>query len=190
MKRMMILFGQRRMMVLVTLTILVLAAAALAASSASFTATSANPGNMFTAGTLSMSNSDAAAIWTISDLKPGDTDVVLGSVTIGNTGSVAGLFSMSASGLADTPGANGGDLSDVLVVTVRDGATTVYSGSLAGLVTASPIGLGTWAAGASHTYDFLVSWPDGGVPGSATTGDNAYQGSACSIDLTWNASSD
>ena len=50
MKRMKVLFGQRRIMVLATLAILVLTAAALVASSASFTATSANPGNVFTAG--------------------------------------------------------------------------------------------------------------------------------------------
>ena len=52
MKRMKVLFGQRRVMVLATLAILVLVAAALVASSASFTATSANPGNAFTAGVL------------------------------------------------------------------------------------------------------------------------------------------
>ena len=51
MKRMKVMFGQRRIMILATLAILVLAAAALAASSASFTATSANAGNVFTAGT-------------------------------------------------------------------------------------------------------------------------------------------
>ena len=45
MKRMKVLFGNRRMMVLLTLAILVLAATALVASSASFTATSANPSN-------------------------------------------------------------------------------------------------------------------------------------------------
>ena len=50
MKRMKVLFGNRRMMVLLTLAILVLAATALVASSASFTATSANPDNVFTAG--------------------------------------------------------------------------------------------------------------------------------------------
>ena len=54
MKRIKVLFGKRRMMVLLTLTVLVLAAAALVASSASFTATSANPGNVFTAGSLSI----------------------------------------------------------------------------------------------------------------------------------------
>ena len=53
MKRFKVLFGNRRMMVLLTLAILVLAATALVASSASFTATSANAGNVFTAGSLS-----------------------------------------------------------------------------------------------------------------------------------------
>ena len=55
MKRMKILIGKRRVMVIATLAILVLAAAALVASSASFTATSANPGNVFTAGGLHIS---------------------------------------------------------------------------------------------------------------------------------------
>ena len=50
MKRMKVLIGKRRVMVIATLAILVLAAAALVASSASFTAQSANPGNVFTAG--------------------------------------------------------------------------------------------------------------------------------------------
>ena len=44
MKRMKVLFGKRRAMVLVTLAVLVLAAAALIASSASFTTSRANVG--------------------------------------------------------------------------------------------------------------------------------------------------
>ncbi len=43
MKRMKMMFGQRRIMILATLAILVLAAAALAASSASFTAQLGQP---------------------------------------------------------------------------------------------------------------------------------------------------
>ena len=43
MKRMKVLIGKRRVMVIATLAILVLAAAALAASSASFTATVGQP---------------------------------------------------------------------------------------------------------------------------------------------------
>ena len=54
MKRFKVLFGNRRMMVLITLAVLVLAATALIASSASFTAQSANANNMFTTGSLSL----------------------------------------------------------------------------------------------------------------------------------------
>ena len=71
MKRMKVLFGQRRVMVLVTLAVLVLAAAALVASSASFTATSANPDNTFTAGVMSLGNSkDVPACITPSSTLP------------------------------------------------------------------------------------------------------------------------
>ena len=61
MKRMKVLFGNRRMMVLLTLAILVLTATALVASSASFTATSANPDNVFTSGSLSITNDKGTA---------------------------------------------------------------------------------------------------------------------------------
>ena len=92
MKRMKVLIGKRRMMVLLTLTVLVLAAAALVASSASFTASSANPGNMFTAGTLTMSNSKAnTAVVTAAQMMPGQT--TSGGVTVTNTGDVSGDFS-------------------------------------------------------------------------------------------------
>ena len=67
MKRMKVLIGKRRVMVIATLAILVLAAAALAASSASFTATSANPSNVFSAGHLTMSNRPAG---TAHDRRP------------------------------------------------------------------------------------------------------------------------
>ncbi|HTX68730.1 MAG TPA: hypothetical protein VMH50_06245, partial [Thermoleophilia bacterium] len=63
MKRMKVLIGKRRVMVIATLAILVLAAAALVASSASFTATpSANPGNVFTAGSLHILNTKEGQI--------------------------------------------------------------------------------------------------------------------------------
>ena len=93
MKRMKVLFGNRRMMVMLTLAILVLAAAALIASSASFTATSANPNNTFTAGSLYISNEDTGGNsrdgvqvlnLMASGMKPGD--VVTGTAVIGNSG--------------------------------------------------------------------------------------------------------
>ena len=103
MKRMQVMFGKRRAMVLVTLVVLVLAAAALIASSASFTATSANPNNVFTAGSLYISNEDTAGNsregvqvlnLTASAMKPGD--VVTGTAVIGNSGTSSSAFHASS----------------------------------------------------------------------------------------------
>ena len=102
MKRMKVLFGNRRMMVLLTLAILVLAAAALIASSASFTATSANIGNMFTAGTLELSND--STLLPVSNIMPDDVWHPVGSVTVGNTGGKVGALTMTTSEPAGSSG--------------------------------------------------------------------------------------
>jgi hypothetical protein len=75
---------------------------------------------------------------------------------------------------------------DVLVQDVTNLAApaTVYSGKLAAM---SPRSLGTWTPGAARTYRFTVSLPDTGPPPSPTTGDNAYQGSAVSVEYDWTA---
>ena len=56
MKRIKVLLGQRRFQVLVTMALLLLAVSVVIGSGANFTATSANPGNVFTAGALSIGN--------------------------------------------------------------------------------------------------------------------------------------
>jgi hypothetical protein len=143
------------------------------------------------AGTLAMSNSsDGAAILTAAGMAPGDTRV--GDVTISNTGDLAGAYALSQANLADTPGPAGGALSSALDVLVQDvtnpaAPATVYSGKLAAM---GPRVLGTWAPGAARTYRFTVSLPDGGAPPSATTGDNAYQGSVVSVRYDWTATAD
>lgn len=166
---------------------LVLASAVLVGSGAVFTATSANPENVFTAGTLSMDNSeDNAAILSLTNMKPGD--VATGSVTIANTGTLGGGLKLALTGHDSTVGPNKGDLFDYLLLKVTYGATSVYDGTLAGFKTREA---GTIAAkgeaGDSLTYDFEVTFPDGNTPGSDTTGDNAYQGSATEVEFTWTA---
>ena len=164
--------------------IIAIAAGAVAGSGAVFTSTSANPANVFTAGNLHHTNSkDGAAILTASLMKPGDT--VQGTVTIANDGDLAGTFSLTSSNLSDTPGPNGGNLSDVLELQIVDQttSTTIYEGAITSVGT---ISAGTYAAGASHTYQFTVTFPDGGTPGGATTGDNAYKSSSMSIEFDWN----
>ncbi len=167
--------------------ILAIAASAVLGSGAVFTSTSANPANVFTAGNLHHANSkEGAAILTASLMKPGDS--VEGTVTIANDGDLAGTFSLTSSLLSDTAGANGGKLSNVLNLKIVDQTTsaTIYDGAIKSVGTPEPVAAGTYAAGASHTYKFTVSFPEGGTPGSATTGDNAYKSSSMSIQFDWN----
>jgi hypothetical protein len=145
---------------------------------------------VFTAGTLSQSNSnDGGAILTAQGMVPGD--VVEGTVTIRNTGESDGRFQLNSSTPTDTPGANGGQLSDVLnLQVVQDPGTAdqvVYDGDLDAMT--APVDVGTWAGGAEHTFKFIVTFPDGGTPSGATTGDNAYQGSSTEVEYTWTANS-
>src|SRR3954449_2731942 len=71
-------------------------------SGANFTATSANPSNTFSTGTLSMLNSkDGSAVLTASGMKPGDP-ATTGTVDIKNTGTISGVFSLSKSNVGDS----------------------------------------------------------------------------------------
>jgi hypothetical protein len=192
MKRMKVLFGNRRMMVLLTLAILVLAATALVASSASFTAASANPNNTFSAGVLKHTNSkDGSAVFDTATMnkkmKPGDT--ATGSVVITNNGDATGKFMLSTSALSSPVGANGGHLADTLTVVITNTTAgyTVYSGP----INAVPAGAwtkaanATWAVNESNTFSFVVTFPDNGKAGGPTSGDNAYQGATMSINFDW-----
>jgi hypothetical protein len=169
-----------------------LAAVGLAiGSGADFTSASANPSNTFSSGTLTQTNSkDAAAILTASGMKPGDTKT--GSVTITNAGSLPGTFTLSKSNLTNPNLGTGGEkLSDQLDVTIKDGATTVYSGKLGAMgaitldgdtATAGTQQFGkSGSATAAHTYDFTVTLP-------SATGD-AYQGTSTSVEYDWTATS-
>ena len=88
--------------ILVALAGLMVAAALAVGSGANFNSTSANPSNVFTAGTISHSNSKAnAAILTASNIVPGNTTT--GTVDIKNTGSATGTFTLSHTVAVDTP---------------------------------------------------------------------------------------
>jgi spore coat-associated protein N len=172
-----------RGLLLLTASILLVAAATAVGSGAVFTSSSANPSNVFSAGNLHHSNSkDGSAVLTASKMKPLDT--AQGTVTIQNDGDIAGTFSLVTSNLTDTAGANGGKLSQVLRLQIVDqtSGTTIYNGALNAVGTLS---CGTFAAGASHTYQFTVTFPDGGVPSGPSAGDNAYKASSVSIEFDW-----
>jgi len=160
---------------------LMLAAAMAVGSGANFNATSANPGNMVTAGILKHSNSKAGlAIFDLTGLVPGKPQS--GTVTLQNTGNVDGKFTLSASNI--TASGTGADMRAQLVLTVKDGAATVYTGPIGGLQT-NPQDLGTWAPGSSHTFTFSVELPDTGSGGA----DNQYQASKVSADFNWESTS-
>jgi hypothetical protein len=188
MKRMKVLFGNRRMMVLLTLAILVLAATALVASSASVTATSANPGNTFTSGLLKIDNSvniangnvETAILTPPAYMKPGDP-AVTGSVTISNAGTIPGTFTLTKSRTAYSGPAG---LDNVLQLVVTEDGAQIYSGSLAGFLgggSSNTYGLGVWNPAATHVFDFSVTWPGT----NADTVDSAVMGAQCTYAFTW-----
>src|SRR5262245_25439456 len=171
---------------------MVLAAVGLTvASGADFTAQSANPSNTFSAGTLSMSNSnDGAAILTASGMRPGDTST--GTVDIANTGSLSGAFTLTRGTPTDSDTTN--PLSGKLNVVVDDcgayvgstapdcsAVTTKYTGTLAQMGSAGHTiaGLGTFAGGEKHRYRFRVTLD--------TSADNNYQGDSSTVGFTWAA---
>jgi spore coat-associated protein N len=140
-----------------------------------FTSATSNPGNSVASGTLTMTNSanNAAVVTTttglaLNNMKPGDT--ASGSVTITNSGTLPAAMSLSISN------ASNGFPAGTLSLLIKDGAATVYTGSVAN--TASAISLGTWAAGASHTYDVTLSF--------SSSADNTAQGKSASFELDWN----
>lgn len=168
----------------------VLAATGIAVGSgANFNSSNANPSNVFSAGTISQTNSKlGAAVLTASGLKPGGT--ATGTVDIKNTGSVTGAFVLSQSNVTNTPPTP--TLSTKLTIVITDkgdpalcaptcpAGSPVYTGTIGGMGSTS---LGTFAAGAAHRYEFVVTFPEGGTGGA----DNAYQGASTSVDYAFTA---
>ena len=163
------------------------AGAVVVGSGANFTSVSANPGNTFTAGTLTHSNSKAgAAILTASGLKPGDTTT--GVIDIGNTGGLASTFTLKKLNVTNSDAGN--PLANKLTVLVDDCGvpesgvlcttpTQVYSGTIAAM---SDQAVGTFAASASKRFKFTVTFPNG-TPAQ----DNPYQGDNASVEYQWEA---
>ena len=134
-------------------------------------------------GSLTLSNDkEGAAVLSLGGMRPGDS--VTDTVTLGNTGTLDGDLSLATSNLVDTPGSGGGTLSGELDLRIRDvtvpaSPVVVYQGKIDAL---TPVALGTLTAGAARVYEFRVFFPDAG-PGA----ENAYQGSAVSVQFDWSA---
>jgi hypothetical protein len=175
--------------ILVALAGLMVAAAVAVGSGANFNSTSANPSNVFTAGTISHSNSKAnAAILTAANLVPGNT--ATGTVDIKNTGSATGTFTLAHTVAVDTPASPGfskkltlvvSDLGNPECVSSCPAVVVLYTGLMSAMP--STIALGTFAPAATHRYQFTVTFPDSGTGGA----DNAYQGASTSVEYAWSS---
>ena len=157
--------------------VLLIAVGAFGGTSANFTASPITiASNAFASGSLTMTRSGSGAILSASAMKIGDS--VTGSVTITNTGTLAGVYSLAGS----TSG------SAVLAAQLNlkvykdvDGGTALYDGSLAGISSAA---LGTFAAGGdAHIFYVHVTLPTTGTD----AGDNLLQGLSASTTFTWSA---
>jgi spore coat-associated protein N len=151
-------------------------------SGANFTASAANPGNVFATGSLSIANSPSSALFSASGMKPGDVNT--GTVDIENTGTLSGVFALgTANASGDT------SLLAQLDVVVGDcgawsagsppscaSASTLYSGKIDALTSQT---LGTYAAAAKRRYKFTVTLP-------SNTNDT-FQGKSVQVDFAWSA---
>jgi spore coat-associated protein N len=164
-----------------------LAAMMAVASGASFTSTSANAGNIVTAGNLKHSNSkDPGMILNVSKLKPGESQS--GFTDITNTGDIAGVFTLTKSNVVNSDATN--PLSaklDLVIEDLGDPASPTapvqkYTGKLGSM---GAISMGTLVANEVNRYRFTVTFPDGGTPSGPTTGDNAYKGDDVTVDYAW-----
>lgn len=155
----------------------VITVAAVGGTFANFTATPTTiASNAFASGSLTMTRSGSGAIFSSVAMKIGDS--VTGSVTITNTGTLAGTYSLAGSSAGSA--ALLGQL-NLKVYKDVDGGTALYDGTLGAFSSAS---LGTFAAnGDAHTFYFHVSFPSTG----SDAGDNALQGLSASTTFTWSA---
>ena len=185
MKRMSVLVRQRRLQLLAVVALLLLAASVVLGSGAAFTATTTNLAS-FTAGNLRHTNaanggaavqSDgaAAAVFTATLMKPGDSRT--GDVVIANNGDVSGNFTLTVGSIV--PGTP--NLTPQMQVVITETAPTakaIYSGQLS---TMPAQVLDPIAAGASATYHFVATFQSTGT----NPGDNALKGGSMSATYTW-----
>lgn len=126
-------------------------------SSASFTATTTNPSNSFGSATLTASNNFdgstvAKTLISLTNVVPGDT--ANRTVTITNSGNVGFTYVGAASATAST--ALWTDTTNGLQVTVKRGATVLYTGALKNLAIPAS---GTIAAAGTDALIFDFSLP-------------------------------
>jgi len=149
--------AKRAVLTLLVLAMLAVVLQSLVFSGANDTATKGNPGNAFTAGSISHVNSMAGAyVINASNLSPGASSV--GSLTVTASGDFTAAYTLSKTSAVDVPASPG--LSNALTLLIEDTtnttATTLFSGTAAAFSTVS---LGSIAPGATRKYRFTLSFP-------------------------------
>ena len=161
--------------ILIPVATLIAAAALTAGTGANFVSSSTNTANSFATGTLTQSNSKPnAAIFSLNNLKPGDS--LVGTVTIANTGTLASTFTLTEDA---TNGFVNKDNLELRITTAADLSSTVWEGTFGELTTAGPLALGDFAAGESREYIFTVTLDP--------SADNTEQGKSASASYAWDA---
>lgn len=151
------------LLTLVVLAVLAFTLQSLRTSGASFVAASANPSNVFVAGTLSHGNNrNNQVMIAASGLEPGGSKV--GTMTLTGTGDVSGDYALSTLSLVDTPADP--PLSGTLWLTIEDTtgtSDTLYDDLVSELDT---VPLGTIAPGETRSYTVTLAYPDGPADGT------------------------
>lgn len=166
------------------------------ASYSAFSATTTNPTNNWSAGTVALSDDDSnSAMFTATNLVPGSTGSQCIAVTSsGSTASAVKLYGTtpattkalaSSLNLSITQG-NGGGFGSCTGFTPLTTGASVFTGTLASFGTSATnfaTGVGNWApAGtASETRVYKVTY----TLDSSTS--NAAQGGTASVGFTWEA---
>ena len=185
--------ANKRLVAAASIPVAVIASGALVwqSSYSAFSATTSNPTNNWTAGTVALSDDDSnVAMFTATNLKPGSTGTKCIAVT--STGSLASTVKLYGSSYSTTNA-----LATNLNLSVEEGTgattsscagftggTSIYSGTLAAFGTGKTgfsSGVGTWAptGTASETKSYRIIYTLAtGTPDSA-------QGGTAALGFTW-----
>ena len=188
MKRIKILFGQRRFQVLATLTGVIMAVAVVMASGASFTAHSANAEQRVLHRHARHEQHPERHVRDRDQHGPRRQHTTAASPSQ-NTGDVQGHFYLEP--VTITGDTMDGKFADDLQVVINDGKDDIYKGTLSGL---KQDDLGVWQPKDQNTYTFhgqlprQRAAPPAPRPAPAAIGnDNQYMGASTTVDFNWTA---
>lgn len=148
-------------------------------SSAAFTAQTQTAANSWAAGQLTLTNDKVStAAFAATNIVPGQSGT--NTIKVDYTSGAKAAVKMYAT----APVSN--ELATALQLTINEGATQVFSGSLASFSAKndSASGVGTWTPTASGSQTYTVSWT---LPGTVSS--STIQGQTAGVTFAWEATS-